>query len=241
MKQAVFFLTLSAAAFAQTGVTAPQAGLVLGEDGVVRPLLGMSQSFLWGDPVQAGVVALGCAGTACVWKTDTAMTDGTNTAAAPGGAALISVKQDGTALVYFAAANQFAWFRNGALENLDWDAGGMVLAIRAQGHGAHIAVQRGSSVWVIRENGDVEQALPDGVTTAALLDGRMVYATADAVVLQKGDGSTLSFPVSGAVALRELSPRYVQISTPGGDFVLRLDDGHEEISMLPAAPAEAAQ
>jgi len=236
----ILLLIFSAfACVGQTALDAPQAALVLDRAGALRSLNGISQNFLLGDVLRSDVVSFACLGTLCLFKTESSLTGPAGAVAVPPGPALISIAKSGV-LVYFPSTSQFAWYRGGALELLDWDAGGEVLTIRASGKGAVIAVRRPDGIWIVRENGAILKSLPDGVAAVLFAGKRLLYSTASQLTIEQEDGSSLHFDVSGATTLRLLNERYVQVTAGDFDYILRLDAGHEQLSLLPQ-PLEVPQ
>jgi hypothetical protein len=235
------FVFLSAAScFGQAVLDAPQAALVLDRAGGLRPLNGMSQNFLLGDPLMDGVLSLACSSARCLLKTESSIVgiDGSRVDAPPG-PALISLARSEAALFYFRSQHQFAWYRDGTLQPLDWDQAGEVLAIRARGEGADIAIRREDGVWIVRETGAIERSLPDEVVAVLFAGNRILYTTASRLIVEQEDGTSLSFDLPGATALSLLNDRYAQVSATSGDYILRLDPGREQLSLLPQ-PTETA-
>ncbi len=148
MKLFLFFL-ISASAWAQ--IERPSLGVMLDENGLVRPVTGAPAAAALGDPLFGGaVISLACSQTTCLAKTETAVVSSAGeTADAPPGAAIIAFIGD-IAYVYFVETRQFAiWFR-GQLYPFDFAAGGDVLSIRANGFA--YAVARDDGIWVGNQN-----------------------------------------------------------------------------------------
>jgi hypothetical protein len=117
MKLPIFFL------FAMVGwaqIERPQIGLMLDADGAVRPVYGAAASATLGDPVLTGVLSFGCATQLCLFKTASAIiaSDGTSSTA-PSGTALFTMQGD-SAYIYFPDSQQWARWRDGQLEWIDF-------------------------------------------------------------------------------------------------------------------------
>ncbi len=119
------------------------------------------------------------------------------------------------------------------MEILDWQVDGKVLSLRATPDGPQFALSRVDGVWVVALDGSIESALPSGTVAVLLMDGAIVYSLPDAVILRRTDGTELSFPVSGATSLSQLSENYVQVLGSTGIYALRTDVGREQLSLLP--------
>jgi hypothetical protein len=119
MKIPIFFLFgLALVGWGQ--IARPQLGLMLDADGAVRPVYGAAASATLGDPVLTGVLSFGCSTHLCLFKTTSAIiaSDGTS-AAAPSGTALFTM-QGVSAYIYFPNSQQWACWRDGQLEWIDF-------------------------------------------------------------------------------------------------------------------------
>jgi hypothetical protein len=239
----LWLLSLALTASAQTGLNVPTAGFMVDHAGSLRPVTGIAQSFLVGDPLRTGVLSATCARSWCLVKTATSLVDTKNSddpgTPAPAGPALISISNR-SALVYFPAVNQFARFEGSQLHLLDWSVDVEVLALRQTREGPQFAVRRGGGVWLVALDGSIHASLPAGTVAVLLLDGLTVYSLADSLVLRRIDGSEISFSLSGATSLSQLGENYIQVSTAAATYALRIDVGHEQISVLPDIVPESA-
>jgi hypothetical protein len=233
-----FFLVLvtGAAALAQSGLDVPQAGLMLDHSGALRVVTGIAQSFIAGGAVQTGVLSAACGKSLCLAKTDTSLFEARNPSdpgiSLPPGPALFGIR-DQSALLYFPSVHQFARYKDGQMQVLDWAVDGEVLAVRATPDGPRFAVRRTDGAWVVALDGSIESALPAGTVAVLLLDGVTIYSLPDAVVLRRTDGSETPFSLPGVTSFSQLTGNYVQVSTSGGSYALRTDLGREQLSLLP--------
>jgi hypothetical protein len=240
---AALFWSLSLAAFAQSGLNAPTAGLMVDHSGALRTVTGIAQSFLAGDALRTGVLSAACGRSWCVVKTATSLLATPNAddpaTPAPAGPALFSLRKQ-SALAYFPVVHQFARFENSQLHLLDWSVDGEVLALRSTREGPQFAVRRSDAAWIVALDGSIQDSLPAGTVAVLLVDGATVYSLADTVVLRRADGSEILFDLPGAISLSQLGENYAQVSTAGATYALRLDLGRETISVLPdLVPASA--
>jgi hypothetical protein len=207
---------LICAASAQPALEAPQEGLMLDHNGALRPLTGIAQSFTVGDPVQTDVASAACGRSLCV------------AIPASRGSALISIEGD-SALVYFRETHQFARYRDGKFEPLDWSVEGELLALGRD----RLVVRRDTGVWIISLNGPVLGSLPEDVKAALMLEATLVYATTDGLIITRADGSQARFDVANVKIISQLSEHYIQVSTDDASYALRIDPGREQICVLP--------
>jgi len=220
MKLLLLSVTLFAhPVFAQPQISAPQQGMMLDRAGALRPVTGMAQTFTAGDPIQTGIISAACGKSLCVTRSADSN---------PTGTALISIEGN-SALLYFPSTRQFARLHGGQLTMLNWSVDGEVLALR----GEHIVVKRDTHVRLMTPAGAVLASLPDETNTALLLHGLTIYATQDALVLSRPDGSGIRFYISGITSLTQIGERYVQVATPDSTYALRIDAGNEQIALLP--------
>jgi hypothetical protein len=233
-----FFLVLTSvvAALAQSAMDVPQAGLMVDHSGALRPVTGIAQSFIAGASLRTGVLSAACGKSLCLAKTDALLFDGRNVndlgVSSPPGPALFAIR-DRSALLYFPSVRQFARYKDGQMEVLDWQVDGKVLSLRATPDGPQFALSRVDGVWVVALDGSIESALPSGTVAVLLMEGVTLYSLSDSVVLRRTDGTEVSFPVSGATSLSQLSENYVQVSTSDAVYALRTDLGREQLSLLP--------
>lgn len=229
-------LTSVVTALAQSAMDVPQAGLMVDYSGALRPVTGIAQSFIAGTSLRTGVVSAACGKSLCLAKTGDLLFDGRNVndpgVSSPPGPALFAIR-DRSALLYFPSVRQFARYKDGQMEALDWQVDGKVLALRTTPDGPRFAVSRVDGVWIVALDGSIESSLPSGTVSALLIDGVTVYALSDSVVLRRTDGTEVSFPVSGATSLSQLSENYAQVSTSNAVYALRTDLGREQLSLLP--------
>jgi len=218
------FLVFSASAWAQ--IERPSIGVMLDENGRARPVTGAAAAAAVGDPLFDGaVISLACSEKMCLAKTETALVSSAGeTADAPPGAALMVFSGD-SAYVYFVESRQFAIWFAGHLYLFDFDPGGDVLSIRANGFDYAIAHDDG--IWVGAQNLGVANAV-------FLLDGGGALLAVDGQVrLLRPDGTEVDFAVFGAGGFVRMSDRYVEVVTDSGTWALDTEPDHEQIFLLP--------
>ena len=223
MKLFLCFL-IGTSAWAQ--IERPSLGVMLDENGRVRPVTGAPAAAALGDPLFGGIVnSLACSDKMCLAKTETAVVSSTGeTADAPPGAAIIAFVGD-VAYVYFVETRQFAiWFR-GQLYPFDFAAGGDVLSIR--GNGFAYAIARDEGIWVGIQNLGAAHAI------FLLDDGGTLLAVDGQVRLLRADGTEIDFAVSGAGGFLRMSDRYIEVITDSGMWALDTQAGNEQIFLLP--------
>jgi len=218
------FLLLRASMWAQ--IERPSMGVMLDENGRARPVTGAAAAAALGDPLFDGaVLSLACSEMMCLAKTETAVVSSAGeTADAPPGAALMVFSGD-AAYVYFVETRQFAIWFAGRLYLFDFESGGDVLSIRANGF--DYAIARDDGIWVGTQNLGSAKAI-------FLLDGGGALLAVDGQVrLLRSDGTEVDFAVAGAGGFVRMSDRYVQVITDSGMWALDTELGHEQISLLP--------
>lgn len=236
MKTIFVVLAAGIAALAQSGLDVPQVGLMVDHSGALRVVTGIAQSFMAGEAVRAGVLSAACGRSLCLVKTDTSLFNAHNPSdpglSSPPGAALFAIRNQ-TALLYFPAVHQFARYKDGQMQVVDWSVDGEVLALYATRDGPRFAVRRTDGIWIISLDGSIESALPAGTVAVLLLDGVTIYSLPDVVMLRRTDGSEMPFSLPGVTSFSQLSANYVQAFTGSGIYALRTDAGREQLSLLP--------
>jgi hypothetical protein len=223
MKIFLFFL-ISASAWAQ--IERPSLGMMLDESGRARPVTGAPAAASLGDPLFDGaVISLACSEKMCLAKTGTAVVSSAGDSAdAPPGAALMALTGD-AAYVYFVETRQFAFWFAGRLYPFEFEPGGDVLSIRANGF--DYAIARYDGIWVGNQNLGAAHAI-------FLLDGGgALLALDDKVRLLRFDGTEVDVAVPGAGGFLRMSDRYVEVITESGMWALDTQPGGEQIFLLP--------
>jgi hypothetical protein len=223
MKLFLCFL-ISTSAWAQ--IERPSLGVMLDENGLVRPVTGAPAAAALGDPLFGGaVISLACSQTTCLAKTETAVVSSTGaTADAPPGAALMAFIGD-VAYVYFVETRQFAIWFQGQLYLFDFAAGGDVLSIKANDF--TYAIARDDGIWVGNQNLGAAHAI------FLLDDGGTLLAVDGQVRLLRADGTEIDFAVQGAGGFLRMSDRYIEVITDSGMWALDTQAGSEQIFLLP--------
>ena len=227
-------------AWAQSGLDRSVLGQMIDRQSVLRPVYGVGGSFHTDAPVAQRVLSSACAGTICLAKTESALISGPMIVPAPPGDAKIALDSSG-ATIYFPSVQQFGRWQNGALTPLTLSPAlsndGTVLALGSGPSGLVIAVERAGTVWIVSSDGTtagtILDSLPPGTGTVLLTANGVVYATANALILRKSDGSELSFAASGIEDLFQLGDGYVEARAAGVIYALRTTPGRERLFQLP--------
>ena len=189
--------------------------------GSLRSVQGVAGNFLVGSPIVSGVLSAACSEQLCLVKADSKILSATGQAEAPPGPAIFGLDRD-TAIIFFPQSQTFARWRGNILEPLDWTVDDDVLSIRVgndKNAKIEIALRRD---WAGVTDGPV-LLLPDGV----------LFATADELVLRHRDASEMRFELTGAESITVMGPNYAAIRAGATTFALRLDQGHEQLFLLP--------
>ena len=93
--------------------------------------------------------------------------------------------------------------------------------------------RRGDVVFVLRSDGAVLDTLPSATGPVLITAHGAVFVDGD-LVLRRPDASEVRFALSGVVALRVMSTDWVQVTTSGGSYALRVESGREVLFVLPA-------
>jgi hypothetical protein len=208
-------------AWAQSGIEAPKLGWMLDRAGAVRPVIGVAAAVTAGDPVATGAISMGCS-RFCLIKTALAIVSATGSVDAPEGPALFDGER-----IYFPQTGQLVRWHDDHLDWIDFHVSGEILSIR----GDLFAVRHDDGVWIVREGDAVIDAISDATGPVMLLDRAVLYAAGDELVLRRADRSEVRFALAGVVGLSRLGAGYIQISTAGSIFAMRVD--RQQIFQLP--------
>jgi hypothetical protein len=236
MKFAIWF-TCGLASAQSGGIHPPAMGLMIDRSGYARPVSGVSGSVTLGDAVATGVLASACSDSFCVLKTWTGLiVQGVETKAPPGPALLAIDGQ--SVLLYFPRLGQLARWQAGDLQPVPLNVTGNIAALRSTAGVGQFAVQRNGATWIVDSNDRVLDSLPAASGPLLLPAAGAIYTDGDDVVLRRGDGSELRFPVPGVQSFSAMSwsssaANYVEIRSPLASYALRIDFGHERIFQLP--------
>jgi hypothetical protein len=221
---------------AQSGLNRPDLGLMIDRQGLLRPVAGVSGSFLVGGPQAVGALSFACSQAVCVTKLKDSIVANGSSLAAPKGDAVIAADESG-ATIYFRESGQFVRWQNGTLTPLDWAVAGEILSIGSGTSGPTLAVRRDGGVWIVTAAGAVLDSLPTSTQAVLLVQGATgggtVYATASKVVLRRADGSEIAFAATGVSQLFAMSDGWVEFRGKNALFALRTDSGHESLYWLP--------
>lgn len=246
-----WFIALLMAGSCPAQIGTPQLGFVVDGARSLRPLMGLSGSWVLGDPVVGGVVNAASSGSFSLVKTDTSILvlDGrgnpvSSTDAEPGPAAF---SFDGTGrpgLAWVRSAGLLAWRTD------HWEGGvvtgglvgGQVLSLVQLGQDrVRFFTQRDDSFWVVElalANGSLlsQTALP-GVAAPALLqaDGRLVYTDGTGIVVRDVDGTERRVDLGFIpVEFHPLADGWLLVwDQDSTRFAVRTQAGMERVSQLP--------
>lgn len=228
----VILLAAVTCAWGQGDLNRSVLGQMIDRQNALRPVYGVAGSFHTGAPVAQRVLSSACAGNVCLAKTESSLISGRTIVHAPPGDAKIALDSTG-ATIYFPAVQQFGRCQDGALTLLNLTVDGTVLSVSSSSSGLTIAVERPGGVWIVSSDGTILDSLPPGTGAVLLTANGVVYATANALIVRRSDGSELSFAASGIKALFQLGDGYVEARSIGALYALRTIPGREELFQLP--------
>jgi hypothetical protein len=216
----------------ESPLASPQAGILAGARGELRAVRGVAGAWVLGESVAQGAISAACSETLCLAKTAGAILSAGGETPAPPGPALFAFDSE-RALLYFPDSRQFAWWRDGRLDLLDWRIEGAVLSLRLTTAGPEIAVRRSNAVWIVNPENATLDSLPDASGPALLLPGAILYSGGARLVLRRNNAGEAIFPLSGVVELFQAGPSYAAARTAGSTFLIRLDPHREAVFQLP--------
>jgi len=248
-------LSMTVAAWGQTALTAPQAGLIRDRAHSLRPVYGIAGNFLLGDPVAGGVVSAAYSGSYGLIKTDSAVVvidqAGSIAAsiAAPEGPALFAFARIGdSALAYLSSADTLLVWDGRAFETVPFNptilAGGAVVAIAApDSEHAALIVQRDDGLWDVRmqlATGEIDaQTAIEGVAVPVLMlaTGELIYSDGNRLVIRRRDGSErhVEAQLPTSFEFQQMDQGWVQLRdlTGGPHFAIRITQNREQSYQLP--------
>jgi hypothetical protein len=149
-------------------------------------------------------------------------------------------------LVYFAETKQVARWKAGKLEPVAVAIdllviGEEILSLREVPGALEFAVrlEQGAAIVRVRlADGQRELVtqIPEATGPVMLMRGGVLFATADELVLRRGDGTEMRFQVSGAARMFAAGEGLVEIVAADGVYALRVERGREALFQLPEAP-----
>jgi hypothetical protein len=213
----------------------PRIGQMIDTGGKLRQVYGVAGSFVTGAPGRGRVLSAACSDRLCLSKTHSAIESPLGGTPAPPGPALFGL--DGaSAFVYFPQTRSFARWHDNSLDPLDWNLDGEVLSLRASDGQAEIAVRRQDTVWIVRPDGAVVDAVasPDG--PVLLLAGGVLFTSGDKLILRRSDAHQVRLDLAGVEALSILGEHYAQVRTAVAIYALRIDPGRERLYLLKGTP-----
>jgi hypothetical protein len=232
---------IATAAWAEPNMIVPRVGSMIDTGGALRVVSGIAGSFVAGPVEVPRTLAVACAGTFCIAKTDRNLITPHGIVSAPPGDAVLATNGK-RSMVWLAQSGEFfeLWMGGRAqLQPQAWKVDGRVLSLRITPQGADIAVRRASGVWIVTPDGTVIDTLPAEASGAVLLlDAGTAYVSGTDVVVRNGDGSEVRFAVPSAPqAMFRMGADWVEIITAAANYALRIDPGLAS----PAAPSSGRQ
>jgi hypothetical protein len=251
-------------------IARPQLGYALDSGGALRPVIGVAAAASWGDAALDHASSFACSAKLCLAKSEAGLISFAPgiqpvITPAPAGPALIAIEDraDAHAWIYFTESRQFALWQDGALEMLDYSPYGEILSIRAASGGFDYVIARRTTSSNFRRGavgaaiehystsdgsitvvgpaiaGSAYPRMPSA-TSVMLIDGGVLAASSDELVLMRPDGQQTTFPLLGAQAFYSAGKGTVEIVAAEGLWILQTDPGREQLSMLPGLPAADA-
>lgn len=95
--------------------------------------------------------------------------------------------------------------------------------------------RRGNSVYVFRPDRTVLDTLPSTADLVLAIARGVLFTDGGQLILRRPDASQVSFLLTEVVALRIMSTDWVQVTTSGGVFALRVEGGREALFALPGS------
>jgi hypothetical protein len=248
-------LSMTVAAWGQTALTAPQAGLIRDTAHSLRPVYGIAGNFLLGDPVATGVVSATYSGLYGLIKTDStvAVIDRAGSIAAsiaaPEGTALFAFARIGdSALAYLSASDKLLVWDGRAFETVPFSptmlAGSAVVAIAApDSEHAALIVQRDDGLWDVRmqlATGEVDaQTAIENVAAPVLMlaTGELIYSDGNGLVIRRPDGSErhVDAQLPTSFEFQQMGQDWIQLRDLAGGrhFAIRITPNREQSYQLP--------
>jgi hypothetical protein len=226
----LFFL--SACAWAQ--IEQPQLGTMLDRAGDARPVVGVSASVTLGAALATEVVSMACSRRWCIASTAAGLVSWGNgrqwSSGNPAGTAVFAFSGDS---VYVYSSGQLARWHEGPPESVNVDVSGEILSMRVVDGIPEFAVRRDDGVWIVRDGNVIVAALPEATGPVMLRDRAVLFATDDAVILRRADGSEIRFATAGTESFVAMGDGYVQIRARDSNYALRIEAGREKLFLLP--------
>jgi hypothetical protein len=179
-------------------IETPRIGVMLDSSGDLRPVDGVASSVTVGDAVETGIASVACS-RRCVTSTVPAV---------------IALYGE-AALVYSSGR----LMRDGVEQVIHIT--GEILSMRVVDGAMEFAVRRDDGVWIVRDEDVAVGAIEGATGPVMLLDGAVLFASGDEVVLRRANGEEQRFPVRAEAFVR-MSSGYVQIRGAGAGYALEL-------------------
>jgi hypothetical protein len=240
-------------AWAQPALAPPQLGFVRDSASALRPVYGVTGSFILGSPLAGKIVSEAFSGSIGLLKTDSSLAAFDSTGkqlasiAAAGGPALFAFSPGGsTALAYIPSSNSLIEWRGSVFAPLlaNYEEAGTVLAIAFPTPlEAALMVQRKDTIWGLNlplgENQAISQHALIGVRAPllALPTGDVVYSDSHGIVVRRTDATEVHIaarlPVS--FSLQQMNQNWAQVMdlNSSAQFAIHTAPGREGFYRLP--------
>jgi hypothetical protein len=221
-------LTLALCAFGQ--IREPQAGWAVDSAGGLRPLLGVSGSYVWGEVVASPVESFAVSSTLALWKAGSVVraadrTSGDQSSIEASGPTFLS----GGGLVYFAESERLFVFRAGSFAALNAPVlQGRVLALGGDAREQVWLVRDADRVWRIRSReGEIvgSDEVQGVLDLAVVAEGRITFAKSAVVVLREGDQERRVEFNADVSAMAQIDEGSIWVRAGAHSYVVRLRDG----------------
>jgi hypothetical protein len=243
-------------AWPQPAIAPPQLGFVRDGASALRPVFGVTGSFILGSPLAGKIVSEAFSGSIGLLKTDSSLaafdSSGKRLASidAAGGPALFAFSPGGnTALAYIPSSNSLIEWRGSAFAPVPakYEEPDTVLAIGFPTTlEAALMIQRKDTIWELNlplaKNGTISQHALMGVHAPmlALPTGDVVYSDSHGIVVRRSDATEVHIAarLPASFSLQQMNQNWVQVMdlNSSAQFAIHTAPGREGFYRLPGSP-----
>jgi hypothetical protein len=240
-------------AWPQPAIAPPQLGFVLDGTSAVRPVYGVTGSFILGSPLAGKIVSEAFSGSIGLLKTDSSLaafdSTGKRVASidAAGGPALFAFSPAGNAaLAYVPSSNSLIEWRGSVFAPVPakYEEVDTVLAIAFPTPlEAAVMVQRKDTIWELNlplgENRPISQHALIGVHAPMLQlpTGDLVYSDSHGIVVRRSDSTEVHIAAAlpASFSLQQMNQNWVQLMDlkSSAQFAIHIAPGREGFYRLP--------
>jgi hypothetical protein len=240
-------------AWAQPAIAPPQLGFVQDSASVLRPVYGVTGSFILGSPLAGKIVSQAFSGSIGLLKTDSSLAAFDSTGKrlasidAAGGPALFAFSPGGnTALAYIPSSNSLLEWRGSVFAPVPakYEEPDTVLAIAFPTPlEAALMFQRKDTIWELNlplgENGGISQHALIGVHAPmiGLPTGDIVYSDSHGIIVRRSDATEVHIAarLPASFSLQQMNQNWVQVMdlNSSAQFAIRTAPGREGFYRLP--------